>query len=258
MKKDLRMKILSWALVAALALGTGYFLWSGRAGGVQTLAAARFPEETVVIDAGHGGEDGGAVSISGVPESGINLAVALRLDQLFGLYGVRTEVLRTEDVSLHDSGAATMRERKVSDIHNRVERINAIENATLISIHQNTYPTAKYHGAQVFYSNGELSMALAQLTQETLRLSLDPDNNRVSTKIPDTVYLMNHISCRAILVECGFLSNPEEDQLLQSKGYQTKLATALCGAYLRFQDLYTKGELPNEGESSVFLYPMRE
>ena len=69
---------------------------------------------------------------------------------------------------------------------------------------------------------------------------------------------MNHISCRAILVECGFLSNPEEDQLLQSKGYQTKLATALCGAYLRFQDLYTKGELPNEGESSVFLYPVRE
>ena len=243
----MRTKILSWALVAVLALGTGYFLWSGQGRAVQTWAAARYPGETVVIDAGHGGEDGGAVSISGVPESGINLAVALRLDQLFGLYGVRTEVLRTEDVSLHDSGAATLRERKVSDLHNRVERINAIENATLISIHQNTYPTAKYHGAQVFYSNAELSQSLAQLTQETLRLALDPDNNRVSTKIPDTVYLMNHISCRAILVECGFLSNPEEDLLLQSGAYQTKLAAALCGAYLQFKDSPPEGAPPAAG-----------
>ena len=248
LKKLFCRKYLSWLLLAALVFGTGFYLFAGGGDGArEALAPARFPAETVVIDAGHGGEDGGAVSISGVPESGINLAVALRLDQLFGLYGVRTEVLRTEDVSLHDSGAATLRERKVSDLHNRVERINAIENATLISIHQNTYPTAKYHGAQVFYSNAELSQSLAQLTQETLRLALDPDNNRVSTKIPDTVYLMNHISCRAILVECGFLSNPEEDLLLQSGAYQTKLAAALCGAYLQFKDSPPEGAPPAAG-----------
>ncbi len=197
----------------------------------------------MVIDAGHGGEDGGAVSISGVPESGINLAIALKLDHLMGLYGVETRVLRTSDISLHDSSAATLREKKVSDLHNRVAMIEETQNATLVSIHQNTFSSAKYHGAQVFYANGELSQSLAKLTQETLRLTLDLSNTRVPAKIPDTVYLMNHISCRAILVECGFLSNAEEDLKLQSSTYQTKIASALAGAYLQF----TEGEQPNEG-----------
>ena len=236
MKKNFVRKILSLVLVGGLAAGTLYFFMTGASVRSAAMAPVRFPGETVVIDAGHGGEDGGAVSISGVPESGINLAIALKLDQLLGLYGVDTVLLRTEDVSLHDSDAETLRQKKVSDLHNRVERIEAVENATLISIHQNTYSgSSKYHGAQVFYSNGELSLPLAQLTQQTLRQVLDPENGRVPTAIPDSVYLMKHITCRAILVECGFLSNPEEDLRLQDSGYQTKIASALAGAYLGFQ-----------------------
>ena len=123
----------------------------------------------------------------------------------------------------------------MSDLHNRVARIEATPHATLISIHQNTYDgSSRYHGAQVFYANGALSLPLAQYTQEVLRRALDPENSRQATKIPDSIYLMSHISCRAILVECGFLSNPSEDALLQTSGYQTKIAAALAGAYLGF------------------------
>lgn len=237
--------------MGALLLGTGFWMAWGQRRETPAFAAARGAGETVIIDAGHGGEDGGAVSVSGVPESGINLAIALKLDHLLGLYGVQTKLLRATDTSLHDSSAETLRQKKVSDLHNRVAMIEGTPNATLISIHQNTFQGAKYHGAQVFYTNGQLSLPFAQVTQETLKNVLDPSNTRVPTKIPDTVYLMNHITCRAILVECGFLSNPEEDQKLQTPDYQAKIATALAGAYLKYntvKDIYiTEGELPNEG-----------
>ncbi|UQT47619.1 N-acetylmuramoyl-L-alanine amidase [Flavonifractor plautii] len=165
-----------------------------------------------------------------MPESGINLAIVQKLDQLLGLYGEAPLLLRSEDISLHDDSAQTLREKKVSDLHNRVARIEETEHAVLLSVHQNTFPDGKYHGAQVFYSNGELSQPLAQLTQETLRAALDPGNTREAKPIPDSVYLMNHITCPAILVECGFLSNAEEDLLLQSGAYQTKLASALAAS----------------------------
>ena len=104
----------------------------------------------------------------------------------------------------------------------------------LLSVHQNTYPDSRYRGAQVFYAGGEESQSFAVLTQEALRAALDPDNSRQAKPIPDTVYLMNHITCPGILVECGFLSNPEEEVLLQSDGYQSKLASALTASWLQW------------------------
>lgn len=253
-------RTLPFLVLAALAAGTGYYLFRWPGSAVETMARPeRFCTATVVIDAGHGGEDGGAVSPAGNVESGVNLAIARRLDMIMGLYGVNVHMLRTEDVSLHDPSAVTLREKKVSDLHNRVDAIEATPNATLISIHQNTYNgSSKYHGAQVFYTNGDLSLPFAQHTQETLRLALDPENIRQAARIPDTVYLMNHISCRAILVECGFLSNPAEDALLQTGGYQTKVAAALAGAYLSYEEKSLEGELPNESQDSILLHGMRE
>lgn len=250
MKRRFLMQACSWCMVGAITLGTAYylFLWPGPA--VQTMGRPeRFGSATVVIDAGHGGEDGGAVSPAGNAESMVNLAVAQRLDAVLGLYGADVVMLRMEDVSLHNSSAQSMRERKVSDIHNRVALVEAVPNATLISIHQNSFPSGpQYHGAQVFYANEDLSLTFAQHTQEILRQSLDPENGRQVKLIPDTVYLMNHITCRAILVECGFLTNPAEDALLQTGGYQTKIAAALAGAYLSYtEDKNLEGELPNEG-----------
>ena len=235
MKNQVWKKFVSTVLAVAL-LVAGAFVWQWfRPAAV--LAPVRLPEHTLVIDAGHGGEDGGAVSVTGVPESGINLAIALKLDQLLGFYGLAPTLLRDTDTSLHDSGADTLREKKVSDLHNRVAAIEGTENATLISIHQNTFTNPKFHGAQVFYANGELSLPLAQLTQEALAAALDPENKRVPTKIPDSVYLMNHITCPAILVECGFLSNPTEEAKLRGGGYQTQLAACLASARLRSQEI---------------------
>jgi N-acetylmuramoyl-L-alanine amidase len=219
----------------------------------------RFAGETLVIDAGHGGEDGGAVSVSGAVESQINLAIALRLDALMGLYGVNTLMLRSTDISLHDSDASTLRQKKVSDLHNRAAAIEELDDPVVISIHQNTYTDERFHGAQVFYANGQLSLPLAQLTQTALKEALDPENERQPTAVAENVYLMNHISCRAILVECGFLSNPEEDRLLQSSDYQLKLAAVLAGAYLSYQQT-EEGETSHVSESQddFLLYGMRQ
>ena len=236
-------KIGSWVLLAALAVGTVYFFWfwPGRAA-LATFSPIRSGGQTLVLDAGHGGEDGGAVSLSGVPESGINLAIVQKLDQLLGLYG---EAPLCCAVKISPS-MMTVRKpsgrKKSTDLHNRVARIEETEHAVLLSVHQNTFPDGKYHGAQVFYSNGELSQPLAQLTQETLRAALDPGNTREAKPIPDSVYLMNHITCPAILVECGFLSNAEEDLLLQSGAYQTKLASALAASWLQWLDEEGRGE----------------
>lgn len=198
----------------------------------EAIYPASFQDQVLIIDPGHGGEDGGAVSLTGALESHINLAVSKRLDGILGLYGVQSVLLREEDISLHDDTAQTLRQKKVSDLHNRVAMISAQPNAVLLSIHQNSYPDGRYSGAQVFFAPTQHSRELAQIMQEALRI-LDSTNNRLEKQIPDTIYLMNHISCPGILVECGFLTNPKEEQLLRSKSYQTKLATALASGYLQ-------------------------
>lgn len=196
---------------------------------------SRMPKQVLVIDAGHGGEDGGAVSLSGISESTINLSIALKTDQLCGLFGVRTLLIRSEDTSIADEAAKTIRAKKRSDLMNRVDLVNGTPNAVLLSIHQNYYPSTRSKGAQVFFRRDRESQEWAAQMQELLRLSLDSSNSRNATQIPDSVYLMNHVNCRALLVECGFLSNPEEEALLNTNAYQTKLAAVLTASYLTCQ-----------------------
>lgn len=196
------------------------------------LEATRQGKTLYIIDAGHGGEDGGAVSRNGIPESQINLAVALRLEDILAFCGEAPLMLRREDISLHDGDCTTLREKKVSDLHNRVAAIEGEENAVLISIHQNSFPQERYHGAQVFFAPTDGSQQLAQHVQTILREKLQPDNSREAKQIPDTVYLMNHITCPAILVECGFLTNGAEEALLRDGDYQTKVALVLAHACL--------------------------
>lgn len=186
----------------------------------------------LVLDAGHGGEDGGAVSITGAPESQINLAIVLKLRDILGLYGVDPVLLREEDISLHDSSAGTLREKKRSDLKNRVAAIEDVEGGTLLSIHQNTYPGSRYCGAHVFFAPTEGSQSLAEHFQNSIKAALQPDNERSAKQIPDTVYIMNHVTCPAILIECGFLTNPEEEALLRDEDYQRKLAAVVAGAWL--------------------------
>lgn len=186
----------------------------------------------LILDAGHGGEDGGAVSITGVPESQINLAIVLKLRDVLGLYGVAPVVLREEDISLHDSEAGTLREKKRSDLKNRVAMVEEIEGGTLLSIHQNTYPGSRYHGTHVFYAPTEGSQKLAEHFQNSIKIALQPDNERAVKQIPDTVYIMNHVTCPAILIECGFLTNPGEEALLRDEDYQRKLSAVIAAAWM--------------------------
>lgn len=186
----------------------------------------------LVLDAGHGGEDGGAVSRTGVPESQINLAIVLNLRDILGLYGVDPILLRETDVSLHDDDAKTLREKKRSDLKNRVEAIEEVEGVTLLSIHQNTYPGSRYHGAHVFYAPTDGSQALAEHFQNSIKAALQPENERAVKRIPDTVYIMNHVTCPAVLIECGFLTNPEEETLLRDEDYQRKLSAVIAAAWL--------------------------
>lgn len=184
---------------------------------------------TIIIDAGHGGEDGGATSVSGVLESQVNLEIARKTDALLMLLGFQTKMVRDSDTAIYDASASTIREKKISDLRNRVQLVNETPNALLLSIHQNTYSDSRYAGAQVFYGASGESRQLAERTQETLRQLLDTENNR-KAKPAETVYLMQNVQCTAILVECGFLSNEAEDLKLQSASYQKKLALAFGSA----------------------------
>ena len=201
---------------------------------VTTFSSVRMGGATVIIDAGHGGEDGGAVSSQGTIESGINLAIACKLDDLLHLYGVSTVMIRREDISLHDDSAKTLREKKRSDLETRVQMVNETENGILISIHQNMYSSPNLSGAQVFYADEGSSMEWARVTQENLRKALDPENQRQAARISDSIYLMKHITRPGILVECGFLSNPEEEKRLSKDTYQTKIAVVLAASALSY------------------------
>ena len=186
----------------------------------------------IVIDPGHGGEDGGAISRSGLPESKYNLEIALRLKDLFHLLGHHTKMTRTADVSIYTKGE-TLSQKKASDLKERVKLINETENALLISIHQNHYPDDRYSGAQVFYADTAGSEELAKLQQAALLSALDPGNNRQIKRIRG-VYLMEHIQCPAVLIECGFLSNASEDEKLKDPEYQKKLSCAIAAATCQY------------------------
>ncbi len=256
MSKSKLWKFFSVAALVALGLLAAVLLWSDRDETCQTAAVPSGVR--VVIDPGHGGEDGGAVAPDGTVESAINLDIARRLDVLLTFWGCDTKLLRSEDISLHDPDAATIRQKKVSDIRNRVKLVNEEPAPRLISIHQNIFPQGKYHGAQVFYANGPLGQPWAKLTQENLKRCLDPENDRVEKPISHDIYLMNHITCPAILVECGFLSNSAELSKLKDPGYQTALAAVIAGSYL--QSAQKEGGSPYgpQDETSVLLHGVRE
>ena len=199
----------------------------------QPVLAADQTRCRIVIDPGHGGEDGGATGVAGTRESDLNLAVSLRLRALLRLFGHEPVMVRTTDTAVYSAGAGTISEKKVSDIHNRVKLVNDTPGALLVSIHQNFFTQGKYSGAQVFYADDAYSRELAQQLQAQLRASLDPGNRREAKGAAGTVYLMNHIQTPGILVECGFLSNAAEEARLNTPAYQTRLAMTMAAVLLQ-------------------------
>ena len=193
-------------------------------GYVNTSASNILP--VIIIDAGHGGFDGGASTADGFPEKDINLSISLYLKDYLELYGFKTILTRSSDASLEDDGLTTIRKKKTSDIHNRMKIMSETDNAVFLSIHQNFYPVEKYSGMQVFYSPNfsEESSLLAQNIQETVTQTLQPNNERQIKKCGTSVFLIYNAVKTAVLVECGFLSNIEETNLLKSDVYQRKIA----------------------------------
>ena len=226
MKRDVLLLFLCLCIL-------GVASWLGRDRVVAAVSPASEGDRILILDAGHGGEDGGASSASGSKESDINLNIVLKTEVLMAFFGVRTELTRSEDRSMHSEGASTIHEKKVSDLKNRMEFINSIPDAMLISVHQNYFTDSRYSGAQVFYTSGDVGRQWGEGTQEVLRQLLDPDNDRAAKAMPGNIYLFSHISCPAILVECGFLSNGEEASLLLTDTYQRKVSLALAGAYVQ-------------------------
>ncbi len=188
----------------------------------------------LILDAGHGGEDGGAVSVTGTKESQLNLEIALKADQMCGFYGIPSHMLRDTDVSLKDPKATTLSEMKRSDLKNRVKQIEQVPDGVLISIHQNYYAGANNQGAQVFFAPTLESERWAGQMQNLLKQNLNPENRREIKQIPKSIYLMNHISCPAILIECGFLSSPEEAAKLEDESYQRRIAATMLSSYMTY------------------------
>ena len=187
---------------------------------------------TIVIDAGHGGEDGGATSCTGVLESNINLEIALRLNDLMHFLGYDTVMIRTTDTAIHTSGN-TIAARKASDLKARVRLTNETANGLLISIHQNYFTDERYSGAQVFYPATAGSEELGKLLQRDIVTVLNPGSNRMA-KRASGIYLMEHIECTGVLIECGFLSNREEEAKLRSPNYQKKLCSVIASSVSRY------------------------
>lgn len=187
----------------------------------------------IYIDPGHGGEDGGAVSVTGVRESGINLEISLRLRDLLQFCGMPVQMTREGDYAIYSDGCKTIAEKKSSDLRNRVALLQQNPGAILLSIHQNQFPEEKYHGAQVFYNHRTNSAQLAQYMHDALRQGLDPENNR-ETKQAKDIFLMEEIENTAVLIECGFLSNRDEEAKLRDEQYQKKIVCAISAGLLQF------------------------
>lgn len=224
----------TFAPVYALVLGLLILsaVWSSRAITVLSENAPVSRSNCIVIDAGHGGEDGGATSCTGVQESQINLQIALRLDDLLHFLGYDTEMIRTTDTSVYTQGD-TIAAKKVSDLKQRVKLVNETENALLLSIHQNQFSDGRYSGAQVFYAGTPGSEQLAKSMQSAFVSTLNPGSNRQCKK-SSGVYLMEHINCTGILVECGFLSNPVEEAKLRDPEYQKNLCCVIAATVSQF------------------------
>lgn len=180
----------------------------------------------IIIDPGHGGEDGGAVSVSGRAESTYNLEISRRLNDLLRLLGYQTKMTRDTDISIYTKGE-TLAQKKVSDLKERVRIIHDTENALLLSIHQNQFPEERYAGPQVFFSGTEGSEELAKHLQGILVSGLSPESHRGAKKAKG-IYLMEHIGCTGVLIECGFLSNYREEAALRDPPYQKKVSSLIA------------------------------
>ncbi|MBQ7953510.1 MAG: N-acetylmuramoyl-L-alanine amidase [Clostridia bacterium] len=212
---------LSCAVVVIFVLSLGIYNYADNKPLPQTN------NNLLIIDAGHGGMDGGAVGTNGTLEKEINLKVSIYLKEIAEKNGKKVIMTREEDTSLHTTDSSKVRDQKRSDLENRRQILLNNNTGIFISIHMNKYETEDVKGAQVFYANNDQSRTLANKIQNSLIKGLADGNKRVAKPAPSSLYIFKGCNSTAVVVECGFLSCPEEEKLLATEEYQKKLAQCI-------------------------------
>ena len=227
-KKTIRIFVLS---IFGIALGLSVI--TDRKEAVPTVSLP-VSGKTIVIDAGHGKPDEGAESSTGTTEAETNLKIALKLQNLLEQSGSSVVLTRSDENAIYDIDAKTLRQKKISDIHNRVKIGNESSADIFVSIHLNKIPQQQYDGWQTFYKEGsENGQKLAVSIQNNLNKAIQKENNRVAKTI-DNIYIIKHVEIPIAIVECGFLSNPEEEKLLLQDEYQNKLAWGIYNGIIDY------------------------
>lgn len=232
-------KVLFASLVIILLFSFVFLL--ARPAAKMTLSTSAVPEKKtphIIIDAGHGGEDGGAVGRDGVLEKEINLSVSNDLYDLLTFFGFEAEKTRRGDGALTNEGD-TVKERKYNDMKMRLDIFNSSDNNVIISVHQNQFSDSSSHGTQVFYSpNNEKSLQLADSIKFTVKKLMQPDNERQSKPAGNGIFLLKNTDQPAVIVECGFLSNAAECEKLTDKDYQKQMAFSIATGFTDFYHQY--------------------
>ncbi|MBR2340311.1 MAG: N-acetylmuramoyl-L-alanine amidase [Clostridia bacterium] len=225
-----RYLFVGFTLLIMLLIVLGALLHALRASSVSVLPDGE-EKRTVIIDAGHGGEDCGAVGVNGSFEKDINFAVSNMLSDMLKMAGFDVILTRTEDKLLYTEEQNIKGKRKIYDLKNRLAIAEENPDAIFISIHMNKFPIEKYSGLQVYYSeNTDDGKALADAVQRSVSKRLQPDNNRKIKKAGSGIYLLDKAVNTAILIECGFMSNGAECERLSDKDYQRTLSFCIfCG-----------------------------
>lgn len=215
------------AVTAALLVVAAFFVWIYRLSAPDTPAlnqTAKGTKAAIVIDPGHGGFDPGKVGAANSLEKDINLSIARKLSDMLAETGYTVYMTRTEDEALCQGNEPS---KKLMDMKNRVAVIEEVKPALAVSIHQNSY-SAGTKGAQVFYhSASEEGKRLAGILQQTIKETVGDDNHRVE-KANESYYMLRKVTCPLVIVECGFLSNPDEEALLNDENYQKKMAKGIA------------------------------
>lgn len=202
----------------------------------QTVQTVSLPvsNKVIILDAGHGKPDEGAQSSNGTTEAETNLKITLKVQSLLEQSGATVVLTRSDENAIYDLDKTTLRQKKISDIHNRVKIGNESSADIFVSIHLNKISQQQYYGWQCFYKqNDEKSTALAKSLQKNLNDSIQKENKRVSMKL-DNVYIIKHVEIPISIVECGFLSNPEEETQLLSDDYQNRLAWGIYNGIMDY------------------------
>ena len=224
------------------------------------VSARMSQKKVIVVDCGHGGIDPGMIGIDGLKEKEFNLAIGMKLKKALEDYGYQVVMTRETDTGLYDEDSQN---KKAQDMQKRILLIQKVDPVLTVSIHQNSYPDAAVKGAQVFYyTDSKEGEKLALCMQAALVAGLDPANHR-KAKGNKTYYMLKKTDAVLVICECGFLSNPEEEALLNTKEYQKKVADALCDGVLTYlgekkngkEKTQTKTEETAAGAASAYACP---